>query len=75
MMEMYGQESFALLVDEGSEYCNARLMVNWSVVTARVGVYRDIEGTIIAIPGIAERGLCEYQGQGLDFRWPFKRSA
>jgi Gly-Xaa carboxypeptidase len=32
-------------------------MIGWFIVTARVGVYRDIGGTIIAIPGIAEKGL------------------
>jgi Gly-Xaa carboxypeptidase len=34
-------------------------MVQWFIVTAHVGVYRDVEGTIIAIPGIAEKGLVD----------------
>jgi Gly-Xaa carboxypeptidase len=37
MLQKYGQDSFALLVDEGS-------------------LYSDIGGSIIAIPGIAEKG-------------------
>ena len=34
-------------------------MVQWFIVTAHVGVYSDIGGTIIAIPGIAEKGLVD----------------
>jgi hypothetical protein len=29
-------------------------MAQWFIVTAHVGVYRDMGGTIIAIAGIAE---------------------
>ncbi|KAN0111655.1 hypothetical protein V8E52_008216 [Russula decolorans] len=31
----------------------------WFIVTAHVGEYRDVEGTIIAIPDIAEKGLVD----------------
>jgi len=34
-------------------------MAQWFIITAHEGVYRDIGGTIIAIPGIAEKGLVD----------------
>ena len=34
-------------------------MTEWFIFTAHVGVYRDIGGTIIAVPGIAEKGLVD----------------
>ena len=59
MMEKYGQDSFALLVDEGSEYPDAHL--NGSMVhRCHVGVYRDMGApSSLYILGITVKGLLD----------------
>jgi Gly-Xaa carboxypeptidase len=57
MLKKYGKDSFALLVDEGGEstiYCAFKYSP--LIALALVGIFLDIEGSVIAIPGIAEKG-------------------
>ena len=55
MLQKYGQDSFALLVDEGSEYYNVDFNRS-PLYISLVGLFSDIGGSIIAIAGIAEKG-------------------
>jgi Gly-Xaa carboxypeptidase len=57
MLKKYGEDSFALLVDEGSEYWHTYM--DDLPFTVFVGMYGDIGGSIIAIPGIAEKGYVD----------------
>jgi Gly-Xaa carboxypeptidase len=57
MLKMYGEDSFALLVDEGSEYQDTYVNISrLSTLIALAGTYEDIGGSIIATPGITEKG-------------------
>jgi Gly-Xaa carboxypeptidase len=56
MLEIYGKDSFALLVDEGSKYHDPS---KWFDLIALIGVFGDIGGSIIAVVGTAEKGYTD----------------
>lgn len=57
MLQKYGQDSFALLVDEGGKYnCIMHIQISILIALALVGLFSDMEGSVIAIASIAEKG-------------------
>lgn len=57
MLKKYGEDSFALLVDEGSEYQDTD--IGNFALSHPVGVYGDMGGSIFAVPGTTEKGYVD----------------